>query len=141
MTADDSAALTWPQTAAACELSALVHRFLRASEARDLAALEAMVAPGFTAAFPGGVTHGSVAAWLENSRSSFEWVRKQFARFDVIADPEPGSGIVHAHGLLTGRFRDGSSFDGTRFIDRFELSGHRIARQMVWNDLAARRGG
>jgi ketosteroid isomerase-like protein len=138
MTPDDPETLARPQTGDARALAALVHRFLRASEARDLPELEAMSMPGFTATFPGGVVHASVAAWMESSSRSFESVRKQFERFDVVAGDAPGSGTVYAFGLLTGRFRDGPSLDGTRFIDRFEVADGRILRQSVWNDLAAR---
>ncbi len=138
MPTEDTRALTHPQTAPARALSALVHRFLRASEARDRAALGEMAAAGFTASFPGGVVHGSVGAWMDSSERSFEAVRKHFERFDVIEGETPDSGTVYALGQLTGRFRDGTSLDGSRFIDRFEIAGGRILCQTVWNDLGTR---
>ncbi len=44
--------------------------------------------------------------------------------------------IVFCRGTLSGEWLDGSSFEGVRFVDRFELINRMIARQDVWNDLA-----
>jgi hypothetical protein len=41
---------------------------------------------------------------------------------------------VYVRGTLHGRWRDGSAFDGVRFIDRFEIRDGLIVRQDVWND-------
>ena len=141
MTTDDPSDLTHPRTEAARALAALVHRFLRGSEARDRAALEKMATSDFSATFPRGVVHASIGAWMDSSTKSFERVRKIFERFDVVAGDAPDSGTVYAFGQLTGRFRGGDSFDGTRFIDRFEVENGRIRRQTVWNDLSAENGG
>jgi len=37
-------------------------------------------------------------------------------------------------GTLYGRWLDGSSFEGIRFIDRIEIRDGLVVRQDVWND-------
>ena len=46
-----------------------------------------------------------------------------------------GVAVVYTQGTLSGEWPDGSAFSGIRFIDRFELTGGKITRQDVWNDM------
>ena len=43
--------------------------------------------------------------------------------------------LVYCFGTLSGEWLDGTSFEGIRFIDRFEVVGDKISRQDVWNDM------
>jgi hypothetical protein len=45
--------------------------------------------------------------------------------------------VVYVSGHLSGVFHNGDTFEGIRFIDRFEVVDGKIERQDVWNDLAA----
>lgn len=121
----------------------LVERYLRLMEARDFAAAEKMLAPGFFMVFPPDRRFeklADVAAW---ARPRYQWVKKRFERFDECAGPG-GATIVYSFGRLYGVWPDGAAFDNIRYIDRFTVKGGLLVDQMVWNDmgetlLAARR--
>lgn len=121
----------------------LVRSYLDAMEARDLDRAKGMLAEGFRMVFPGpAVLHtlDELVAW---SKERYQRVGKTYDHFDEIA-LEDGS-VVYCFGSLHGVWLDGSTFDGIRFIDRFELRDGKIVDQKVWNDmgevrLAAQRG-
>lgn len=99
-------------------------------ERRDLAAAEALLAPGFTMTFPGGVTMTALADLVAWSAPRYRFVRKTYHAVDEAGD------VVHCHGTLSGEWPDGRAFSGIRFIDRFEVSAGKLSRQDVWNDMA-----
>lgn len=112
----------------------IVRDYLAAMERRDLPCAQAMLAEGFTMQFPGAqpmTTLDELIAW---SKPRYAFVRKTYERFDAM--PHDGGAIVYCFGTLHGEWLDGTPFAGIRFIDRFEISGGRIARQDVWNDMA-----
>ena len=113
--------------------TALVHDYLRAMELRDLDAAREMLGDPFTMQFPGAAPMhalGDLVAW---AALRYRSVRKTFEHFD---SAENGSGqVVYCTGTLQGEWLDGSAFSGIRFIDRFEITGGRITRQDVWNDI------
>lgn len=121
----------------------VVRSYLDAMEARDLDRAKGMLAEGFRMVFPGpAVLHtlDELVAW---SKERYQRVGKTYDHFDEIAS-EDGS-VVYCFGNLHGVWLDGSTFDGIRFIDRFELRDGKIVDQKVWNDmgevrLAAQRG-
>jgi hypothetical protein len=41
---------------------------------------------------------------------------------------------VYVLGTLHGRWLDGRTFEGIRFVDRFEIRDGKIRSQEVWND-------
>ncbi|GAB4188836.1 MAG: nuclear transport factor 2 family protein [Thalassobaculales bacterium] len=108
---------------------ALVRRFLAAMEARDLAAAEALLAPGFVMEFPGPVRMASLAELVAWAKPRYRFVRKSYERFDQAGD------AVYCFGTLAGEWPDGTPFAGIRFIDRFTIRDGRLADQKVWNDL------
>jgi hypothetical protein len=118
---------------AAADPAAVVHAYLAAMEARDLPSAQAHLAPGFTMTFPGGVTMTTLEDLVAWSRPRYRFVKKTYERFDALPGPEVS--LVYCYGTLHGEWPDGAPFSGIRFIDRFELSGDRIARQDVWNDM------
>ncbi len=108
----------------------VVHGFLSAMEARDLASARALLAPGFTMTFPGDrrmTTLEELFAW---AKPRYRFVKKTYERFDALGP------LVYCFGTLHGEWPDGTAFAGIRFIDRFELDHGLIARQDVWNDIA-----
>jgi hypothetical protein len=112
----------------------LVKRFLRAMEARDLEAAEAMMAPGARITFPGGKIFSSQREMVEASRGRYQWVKKTFDRVDSFAGDD--GQVVYVMGTLHGMNRHGLSFSGVSYIDRFRLKNGLIVQQDVWNDLA-----
>ncbi|NRG17554.1 tautomerase family protein [Rhizobiales bacterium] len=111
-----------------------VREFLETMEARDLAKAKTFLAPDFKMTFPGAVEFTTLEELIEWAKPRYRFVRKTYERFDTTAG-DSGS-VVYCTGTLSGEWPDGTPFSGIRFIDRFELSGDLIGRQMVWNDLA-----
>lgn len=110
--------------------AARVTTFLRLMEARDLAAAQAMLAPDFVMVFPGGVTMTCLEELVAWSRTRYTRVVKTFDRIEATAD------AVWVSGTLAGEWLDGATFDGIRYVDRFEIRYGLISRQEVWNDMA-----
>lgn len=112
-----------------------VRAYLAAMEARDLAAAQAMLAPGFVMTFPGGVSFTALADLVAWARPRYRFVRKSYTRFD--AAPVTEGSAVTCFGTLSGEWPDGTAFGGIRFCDWFLVSPDgRLLRQEVWNDLA-----
>jgi len=118
--------------------TAIVKTYLDRMEARDLAAAQAMLAPGFAMTFPGGARFTSLAALIAWARPRYQWVRKRYDRFDELPGAA-GETIVYCFGSLHGVWPDGTAFADIRFIDRFTLQDGKLADQQVWNDLAESR--
>ena len=114
--------------------SELVRHFLALMQARELPAASALLAPDFVMHFPGHTamhTLGELVSWAQGRYAS---VAKDYERFDESWGD--GVTVVYCSGSLRGVWLDGSSFEGVRFIDRFEIADGKIRRQDVWNDLA-----
>jgi hypothetical protein len=116
------------------DAAAVVHDYLSAMEARDLERARGHLAPGFTMTFPGGVTMQRLEDLIAWAAPRYRFVTKTYDRFDAMGP------LVYCFGTLSGEWPDGTAFAGIRFIDRFELTGGRIARQDVWNDMGEARG-
>ena len=113
---------------------ALVERFLRLMEARDLETAESLMAPKATITFPGGHEFASQREVVAAASGRYQWIKKKFEDFEAIQQ-EDGI-IVYVRGTLYGINLDGIPFADIRFIDRFVVRNGRIVRQEVWNDLA-----
>jgi hypothetical protein len=107
-----------------------VRAFLAAMEERDLPAAKGFLGDGFVMTFPGGVVMHTLPDLIDWARPRYRFVRKAYDGFDDAGE------VVYCFGTLSGEWPDGTAFSGIRFIDRFELSGCKITRQDVWNDVA-----
>ncbi len=116
------------------DAGAVVRDFLDAVGRRDFDAASQWLAPGFEMVFPGGVVMHTLAELPVWAAGRYQAVRKHYERFEQSWQGEVT--VVFCSGTLQGRWLDGRDFEGVRFVDRFELSGGRIRRQEVWNDLA-----
>lgn len=113
----------------------VVRGYLGAMERRDLAAAQALLAPGFAMQFPGAPEMTTLDELIDWSKPRYKFVTKTYERFDAMQS-EGAAAIVYCFGTLSGEWLDGVEFSGIRFIDRFELEGGKITRQDVWNDMA-----
>jgi hypothetical protein len=113
----------------------VVRDYLAAMERRDLATANAMLAPGFTMTFPGGVQLETLEQLVDWARQRYRSARKAYERFDV-APGDIGTSVVYCYGTLHGELLSGAAFSGIRFIDRFTVSAGRLVDQRVWNDMA-----
>lgn len=111
-----------------------VKSFLTAMEARDLDLARSFLADGFEMHFPAQAPMRRLEELVEWSKHRYRAVRKSYDGFDVTATDS--ATIVYAFGTLSGEWLDGSSFEGIRFIDRFEVVEGKFTRQDVWNDMA-----
>lgn len=114
--------------------SRLVLKYLRTMEARDLAAARAMHAPGFETIFSGGHRFTTPEELVAFQKGRQQKGSKAFERFDEVTAGR--ATVVYCFGTLQGERPDGSRYQNIRFIDRFTVTGGRIADQMVWNDMA-----
>lgn len=113
----------------------IVRAYLAAMEARDLEKAEAMLGDGFVMYFPGAEPMAKLPELIEWARPRYRHVTKTYESFDAMQSPGDAA-IVYCRGTLSGEWPDGSTFEDIRFIDRFEITGGRITRQDVWNDIA-----
>lgn len=117
----------------------VVRTFLSAMEARDLDAAQKMLGPGFTMTFPGTPQMHSLDALIQWAAQRYRFVTKTYDGFDALQSPDEHA-IVYCRGSLSGEWPDGTSFEGIRFIDRFEITAGLLTRQDVWNDIADYKG-
>lgn len=108
--------------------------FLAAVEARDLDSARQYLADDFQMCFPGGARFTELSELVEWAKPRYRFVRKSIDSVQVAY--EPWHSVVFCHGTLAGEWPNGDTFEGIRFIDRFELHGGQLTRQDVWNDLA-----
>lgn len=111
----------------------IVRAYLSAMEARDLVAATAHLGAGFTMQFPGAAPMHALEELIGWAQGRYRSVAKRYDGFEALH--AGGASVVYARGTLYGAWLDGAPFEGIRFIDRFEISGDRIIRQDVWNDM------
>jgi len=111
----------------------VVEEFLKAMQARDLAAARKFLSDDFVMTFPGGVSFTKLEQLVDWAKPRYRSIAKTYERFDSLATA--GESVVYYFGTLAGERCDGSSFSGIRFIDRFTLQNGLLTSQLVWNDL------
>jgi 4-oxalocrotonate tautomerase family enzyme len=119
--------------------SEIVRDFLAAMEARDLERAQAMLGAGFTMTFPGTDPMHSLPELIEWAAPRYQFVTKTYEGFDALQSAGEHA-VVYCRGALSGKWPDGTVFEGIRFIDRFEVTAGLITRQDVWNDIAEVKG-
>jgi hypothetical protein len=115
------------------ELIGIVTTYLRAAEAGDLEGASVHLVEGVELLFPGGIRYRDLDDQYSSPHRRYRGITKTLDRFDV----DEAESVVAVHGTLQGENLHGVHFQGVRFIDRFEFLDRRIAKQAVWNDLAA----
>lgn len=115
--------------------AALVQSYLTAMERREIAVAEAHLGDGFTMQFPGAAQMTRLQELIDWASPRYKFVTKTYEGFDAMQS-EGEAAVVYCRGTLAGEWPDGTAFDGIRFIDRFEITGGKITRQDVWNDIA-----
>lgn len=111
----------------------IVRDYLGAMENRKLETAQAMLAEDFQMVFPATAPMTHLSELIDWSKGRYKFVTKTYDGFDALHSA--GVAVVYARGTLAGEWLNGTPFEGIRFIDRFEISGGRILRQDVWNDM------
>jgi ketosteroid isomerase-like protein len=112
----------------------IVRTFLDALQRRDLDAVNAMLAPGFRMTVTGGHVFASPAEFAAFSKGRHKGARKTTDRYDAM--PGDDCTVVYAMGSMAGTWNDDRTFDGVRYIDRFEVAHGKITDMQVWSDMA-----
>lgn len=127
---------TTRQPASALPDPALIVRdYLAAMEAREIERARSMLGEGFTMTFPGTAPMHQLEELIAWSKPRYKFVTKTYEGFDAMQSTGDAA-IVYCRGTLAGEYHDDSRFEGIRFIDRFEVTGGKLTRQDVWNDMA-----
>ena len=113
----------------------IVRAYLAAMEARDLDLARTFMGDGFAMVFPGTAPMTTLEELIAWSKPRYTFVKKTYETFDAMQGAGEAA-VVYCHGTLYGEWPDGTPFEGIRFIDRFEVTGGKITRQDVWNDIA-----
>ena len=113
----------------------VVQAYLAEMEARDLETAQGYLGEGFDMTFPGTCPMTTLAELIAWAKPRYKWVKKHYDGVEAFQSAGE-TAVVYSRGTLYGEWPDGIAFEGIRFIDRFELSGGKIVRQEVWNDLA-----
>ena len=116
----------------------IVLAYLAAMEARELDRAQSMLGDGFTMTFPGTKPMKTLAELIDWSKGRYLFVTKTYDATEAFHTN--GTAVVYTRGTLSGEWPDGTQFEGIRFIDRFEVTGDKITRQDVWNDMGEVRG-
>ncbi|MGY3394058.1 ketosteroid isomerase-like protein [Bradyrhizobium sp. USDA 3311] len=116
--------------------AAIVEAYLTASMIPDPDAAAAYMAPGTVITFTGGREFDHPRGLTGFNAKRYRWVKKKMDRFDVC--PGDGETIVYGVGTLYGEWKDGTPFEGNRYIDRFVVRNGKITKMDVWNDSAER---
>ncbi|AEA26352.1 hypothetical protein ACFQ34_20960 [Pseudonocardia benzenivorans] len=112
-----------------------VDTYLTLCEQRRLDEAAAHLAPGARLVFPGGVVFTDLPSMVAAAKGRYLQVGKPERRYLAGSDGS-GATTVTCLGTLSGRWLDGTSFSGIRFVDVFVFDGDRIAEQHVFNDLS-----
>ncbi|WP_299962971.1 nuclear transport factor 2 family protein [uncultured Roseobacter sp.] len=115
---------------------ALVEHYLDRVMAPDLEGARACVSDGLEITFTGGRRFDAPEETTAFNARRYAWVKKRIQRTDACRDPETGDVYVYNTGTLFGAWRDGTGFDGNRYIDTFVVRDGLIIRTEVWNDSA-----
>ncbi|MEQ3709182.1 MAG: tautomerase family protein [Tateyamaria sp.] len=116
----------------------LVRSFLSAMEARDIDLAQGFLANGFVMKFPGTGPMHQLQQLIDWAAPRYKFATKTYDGFDTMQSAGCAA-IVYCHGTLSGEWPNGTTFDGIRFIDRFEVVGQTLTKQDVWNDIAETR--
>lgn len=119
--------------------SEVVTAFLNAMAERDLDLAATHLSANFAMVFPDNVKMRTLQELVDWSRPRYQSIAKTIEHLD---ESWRGDGaVVYASGHLSGVFHNGDTFEGIRFIDRFEVVDGKIERQDVWNDLGVLLAG
>lgn len=118
------------------EEAQIVREYLDASMKPDPDLAATYVADDVTITFTGGRVFNHPSGPTGFNAKRYKWVKKKMDRFDVARGAE--GVVVYSVGTLYGEWPDGTTFEGNRYVDRFEVHDGKITKMDVWNDSAER---
>lgn len=115
---------------------AIVESYLERSMVPDPKGAAAYVSDDFRLVFTGGRRFSGPSQSAAFNAKRYAWVKKKFLRTDAALDAETGDVHVYNTGYLFGEWKDGSTFETNRYMDKFVVRGGKIISTDVWNDSA-----
>ena len=113
--------------------ASVVTAYLDAMETGDFVAARQWLARDFVMYFPEAPPMRSLQQLKSWANARYNNILKTRGPVEIIHSDHVA--IVYLRGYLSGTWKEGSDFEGIRFIDRFEVSEGKLVRQDVWNDL------
>jgi hypothetical protein len=111
-----------------------VKTFLEALGRRDMVEVDGLLGPGFRMIVSGGHVFTSPAEFAAFSKARHIRAKKTTDRYDAM--PGDDCIVVYAMGSMAGTWNDGTTFEGVRYIDRFEVAHDKIVDMRVWSDMS-----
>jgi hypothetical protein len=115
---------------------AIVEAYLERSMVPDPEGAAAYVGDAFQLVFTGGRRFSRPSDASAFNAKRYAWVKKRFLRTDAALDAETGDVHVYNTGYLYGEWKDGTTFETNRYMDKFVVRGGKIIGTDVWNDSA-----
>ncbi|MBU2870652.1 nuclear transport factor 2 family protein [Colwellia sp. E2M01] len=84
--------------------------------------------------FTGNRKMRSATVITEFNNNRYNWVKKAISHYDCTVYEDYA--VVYSNGTLFGEWKNGQSFSGNRYLDRFEVRNNKICKMDVWNDSA-----
>ncbi len=112
----------------------IVKKYLDAMLKHDVIAASEFIHPDAKIVYPGGKIFNAIATLSASSSKKFKTLIKNYERFEGFEQDHHS--VVYVLGTLDGTWPDDTSFNGIRFIDRYEITDGRITSQEVWSDSA-----
>lgn len=114
----------------------IVEAYLERSMVPDPVGAATYVSDDFKLVFTGGRQFSGPAESSAFNAKRYAWVKKKFLRTDAALDAETGDVHVYNTGYLFGEWKDGTTFETNRYMDKFVVRGGKIISTDVWNDSA-----
>lgn len=114
----------------------IVEAYLERSMVPDPVGAAAYISNDFQLVFTGGRRFSDPAESSAFNAKRYAWVKKKFLRTDAALDSETGDVHVYNTGYLYGAWKDGTTFETNRYMDKFVVRDGKIVSTDVWNDSA-----
>lgn len=115
---------------------AIVEAYLERSMVPDPVGAAAYIGEDFQLTFTGGRRFAGPADASGFNAKRYAWVKKRFLRTDAALDADTGDVHVYNTGYLYGEWKDGTTFETNRYMDKFVVRAGKIISTDVWNDSA-----
>ena len=115
---------------------AIVEAYLERSMVPDPVGAAAYVGDDFQLVFTGGRRFSAPSGATAFNAKRYAWEKKRFLRTDAALDTETGDVHVYNTGYLYGEWKDGTTFETNRYMDKFVVRDGKIIGTDVWNDSA-----
>jgi hypothetical protein len=112
----------------------LVRQYISAMETDNVEGVKRLSRDPATLEYPGGLKFPCVERLLEWSKTRHKGIRHMIEDIRIIASGTDA--VAYVDGILRGTWMDDTTFEGIRFIYKFDISGDCITYTRLWSDVA-----